>query len=494
MPYWHMQNTTPIFPGFHLPTLRRKRLSSQELLADEISKIRRKSFGHLCHVLGSSVPGAVLTKEQAGKNSRSRIYSKENTFWAFMMQILSDDGSCQDVVRKLQSYAALKGNSSPSSSTAAYCKARKRLPVDDLEQILAHSADIDSEANRSDFCQGRRVVVVDGTGLSMPDTKSNQKLWPQQSQQKNGCGFPIMKIAACFSLHTGALLSYRQGDKHTHELPLFREQWDTCTPGDIMLADKGFCNYHDIAMLQDRRVDSVVTMRRKYPISEAKAVKRFSENDLLVCWKRPAHIKTFSKSQWDQLPEELWLRQIRVDVEIKGFRKKSFYIVTTLLNADEYPAQELADLYYKRWDVELFFRDIKTTLGMDILRCKTPDMIRRELIMYLIVYNCLRRIMIEAANKTHVTIRKISFKGTVQAVRAWEPHFCAKNSRNSKSHMLASLHTRIAELRLTNRLGRSEPRVIKRRKKNFQLLSKPRSEVVEIQHRSKYRAKGAKCA
>ena len=463
-------------------------------MADEISKIRRKSFGHLCHVFGSSVPNAVLAKEQAGQNSRSRIYSKENTFWAFMLQILSDDGSCQDVVRKLQSYAALKGNCPPSSSTAAYCKARKRLPIEDLEQILTHSADIDREAGRSDLCQGRRVVVVDGTGLSMPDTKTNQKLWPQQSQQKGGCGFPIMKLAACFSLHTGALLSYRQGDKHTHELPLFREQWDTFNTGDIMLADKGFCNYHDLAVLQDRQVDSVVTMRRKYPISEAKAVRKFSENDLLVRWKRPPYIKTFSKSQWDQLPEDLLLRQIKVDIEIKGFRKKSFYIVTTLLNADEYPAQELADLYYKRWDVELFFRDIKTTLGMDILRCKTPDMIRRELIMYLIVYNCLRRIMIESARKRNVTIRKISFKGTVQAVRAWEPHFCAKDSRESRNNMLTSLHTRITELRLTNRLGRSEPRVIKRRKKNFQFLTKPRSEMVEIQHRNRYRAKDAKSA
>ena len=488
-----MQNTTPILPGLHLSTLGRKRRSAQQQMTDEIERIRQRSFKHLSHVFKHSVPAEVLKQSVEGSNSRTRIYSKETTFWAFMGQVLSEDGSCQEVVHKLKSYASLRGLPAPSSATAAYCKSRQRLSEEELEDILHYSGHFDDEVFGDEpICEGRRVVVVDGTGMSMADTAQNQKLWPQESQQKEGCGFPLMRLTGCFSLKTGALLSRKQGNQHQHELTLFRGQWDLFKKDDILLADKGFCSYYDMSMLQKRGVDSVITLARRTPVTSAIAVKALAENDLIVRWEKPKYNKRFTREQWAQLPDELLLRQIKVEVHQTGFRTRVFYIVTTLMDDQTYSAKSLADLYYKRWDVELYFRDIKTTLGMDILRCKTPEMIRREVLMYLIAYNCLRRLITEAASKHQVPFRKVSFKGTVQAVRTWEPHFSSNASRSKRANMINELYRGIVDTLLTNPLGRSEPRALKRRKKNFQFLTVPRHDMIEIRHRNNHRKNNAK--
>jgi len=258
----------------------------------------------------------------------------------------------------------------------------------------------------------------------MPDTGENQKEWPQQRQQKPGCGFPQAAISACFNLHNGTLLSHEMGNKKSHELPMLRRQWSILNPDDIFLGDKLYRSYYDISELKDRGVDSVVTLSRRSPVSASGSAKVLGKDDLLIQWKKPVRSKYSSYSQegWEGLPETLLLRQIKVTVKQPGFRVVSFHIITTLLDDKVYPTSEIADLYLQRWDVELFFRDIKTTMGMDILRCKTPEMIRKEILMHLIAYNCIRRLMIEAAVKKKLKLRRISFKGSVQALRQWEPH------------------------------------------------------------------------
>jgi len=382
----------------------------------------------------------------------------------------------------------------PSSSTAAYCKARQKLDQNTLESILRHTSDIQSEAD-SDHLNGRRIIVVDGTGVSMPDTEENQEIWPQQKHQKLGCGFPQAAICACFNLHNGTLLSYEVGNKKSHELPMLRKQWGTFKAGDIFLGDKGFCSYFDVSSFKDRGVDSVITLARRTPVSETEAVKVLDQDDLLIHWKKPARrhkLSSYSQEDWEGLPESLLLRQIKVTVDQPGFRVASFYIITTLLDAEEYPASEIADLYLQRWDIELFFRDIKTTMGMDILRCKTPKMVRKEILMHLIAYNCIRRLMLEAAEKKGVAVRRISFKGSVQALRQWEPHFNqAKISHDEKARLIRLLYDSIAGYIVPERSGRSEPRAVKRRPKSYQLLTAPRHLMKEIQHRSKYRAEPA---
>jgi hypothetical protein len=483
-----------LFLPFYLPKLRRKARSQQDVLAEEIQQLKQKSFSQLGECLGKFIPGRHLHPASSGALSRRRIYSKANTFWAFFSQVLDADGGCKEVVRKLQAFAALKLDKLPSSSTAAYCKARQKLDQATLESILKHTAAGVQAVADPDRLNGRRVIVVDGTGISMPDTGENQDEWPQYKSQKPGCGFPNAAICACFNLHNGTLLSYEIGNKKSHELPMLRKQWDTFKPGDIFLGDKGFCSYYDQFSFKDRGVDSVITLARRMPVSEVEAVRVLGEDDLLIQWKKPVRSKlsSYSQEDWEGLPETLLLRQIKVIVKQPGFRVTSFYIVTTLLDSEAYPASEIADVYFQRWDIELFFRDIKTTMGMDILRCKTPEMVRKEILMHLIAYNCIRRLMLEAAKKKDVTLRRISFKGSVQALRQWEPHLNqGKMSRNDRTRLIRLLTDSIAGNITPDRPGRSEPRAVKRRPKNYQLLNKPRHEMRPIPHRSKYQAEMA---
>ena len=477
-----------------MQTLRKKPRSAQQKLAAEMTLLKQKSFKQVGAVFEKFIPQALLKPERAGAMSRQRLFSKENTFWAFFSQVLDADGGCKEVIRKLQSYASIKGVKVPSSSTAAYCAARKKLDEQLLCEILEHTTKRLEEMSEPGLMNNRRVIVVDGTGVSMPDTEANQEVWPQSATQKVGCGFPTARICACFSLNSGALLSYAIGNKKNHEIPLFRQQWSMFKSGDIILGDKAFCSYFDIANLKEQGVDSVVTFARRAPVSVASSLKRLGPDDLLITWQRPVHNKNLSYSidAWAKLPEELLLRQIKVTVKYSGFRTQHFYIVTTLLDAKKYPAEEIAELYFKRWDVELFFRDIKTTMGMDILRCQTPAMIRKEILMHFIAYNCVRRLMCEAVKEMNLKVRVVSFKGSVQALRNWEPHLNqAKISRTERSRLISDLYEAMTNTPITQRPGRSEPRCLKRRKKNYQLMTAPRHEMKEIQHRNNYCAEAA---
>ncbi len=323
----------------------------------------------------------------------------------------------------------------------------------------------------------------------MPDTEANQEAWPQSASQKPGCGFPSGRICACFSLETGALLSYAVGNKKSSELPLFRTQWATFAKGDIFMGDKGFCSYYDIAKLKERGVDSVVTLARRKPANSHTSIKVFAPDDLLIAWPRPKYNPglSYDRETLQKLPEQLFLRQIKVQVKQPGFRAKEFYIVTTLTDPARYTKSEIAELYLRRWLVGLFFRDIKTTMGFDILRCQTPEMVRKEILMYFIAYNCIRRLMFQASESAKVKLRSISFKGSLQAIRNWAPRLTTANlSKSEKRSMLADLMIAVASSKVFHRPGRSEPRCLKRRLKPYQLLTKPRGEMIEIQHRSRY--------
>jgi hypothetical protein len=482
-----------MLPGFHLRTLRRKPRSAQQKLAEKIALLKQKSFKQIGEVFEKFIPRTLLKQEQDGAMSRRRLFSKENTFWAFFSQVLDADGGCKEVIRKLQSYASIKGIKVPSSSTASYCTARKKLDKQMLSGIFEHTAERLNKMPEAGFLNNRRVIVVDGTGVSMPDTPENQGAWPQWSSQKPGCGFPTARICACFSLESGALLSYAIGNKKSHELLLFRKQWPLFKRGDLFLGDKGFCSYFDIASLEKQGVDSVVTLARRAPVRPSGSLK-LGPDDLLITWERPLYTPklSYSKEAWEALPPELFLRQIKVRVKHPGFRTQWFHIVTTLLDATRYPAEELAELYFKRWDVELFFRDVKTTMGLDILRCRTPEMIRKEILMYFIAYNCVRRLMYEAAKEADIEVRAVSFKGSVQALRSWEPHLNqAKISREERFRLISDLYDAMTNTPIRQRPGRSEPRCLKRRKKNYQLMSAPRHEITVIPHRSKYLAANA---
>jgi len=486
-----MQKTTPIFPGFHSQTLRRKPRSSQQKLADEARILKQKSIAQLSVCFEQVIPPRLLRPNESGAHSRNRIFNKENTFWAFFSQVLDADGGCMEVVKKLKAYAAAKSSIELSVSTGSYCKARAKLCEKNLQEILSYTTCRAEDLPEHEALNNRRVVVVDGTGISMPDTSANQDVWPQQSQQKQGCGFPTARVCACFSLETGHLLSYALGNKKSHELRLLRQQHGAFRDGDIFLGDKGFCSYYDIHAFLKNGVDSVVTLARRLPVEEKGCRKKIADNDLLIRWPKPVWNKrlAYSREEWEQLPTQLVLRQIKVTVSQPGFRVKSFYIITTLTDPVTYPAEELAELYFRRWEVELNFRDIKTTMGMDILRCKTPAMIRKEILMHFIAYNAIRVLIYEAAEERNADPRRISFKGAVQSLRQWEPHLNqAKLNRSEKFRLISVLYESISQKLIPDRPGRKEPRCIKRRPKSYQYLTTHRREMNEIKHRSKYRA------
>ncbi len=488
-----MKNPNLFLPGFHLATLRRRPRSARQKLADQLAEIRQKSISQLAKCFTDFIPAQTLQPHQSGVQSRRRLFSKENTFWGFFSQILNADGGCAEVVRQFHAFAANRSMALPSSPTSAYCQARSKLSESDLESIQVHTSKQFNQSGTDTTLQNRRVIVVDGTGISMPDTKENQQVWPQTTQQKPGCGFPQAYICACFNLQTGTLLSYALGNKKSHELIMLREQWDTFNPGDIFLGDKGFCSLYDVYKLQDKGVDSVITLGIRKLVTPNNADQILGEDDLLIHWPKPKWTErlSYSKEEWLALPDKLVLRQIKVNVTEPGFRTQSFHIITTLTDSNVYSANAIADLYFQRWDIELFFRDIKTTMGMDILRCKSPSMIRKELLMHFIVYNCLRLLMLKAADRADVPVRLISFKASVQALRQWEPLLKSELSTQEQNRLWSLLCDSIAGSVLHSRPGRREPRCKKRRPKNYQRLTKPRHEMQETPHRGKCRAEEA---
>jgi hypothetical protein len=489
--------TTPLFSmEFNIQTRSKKRRTRQQVAAEKIAETKAKSFQQLSGCFGRLIPEKFLRQNEKKKNSRTRIFSKKTTFWAFFSQMICADGGCAEVLTKLRACAATKGLCSIPISTGSYSRARMRLTEQEMFDIFEHASKVLQEKEKMATPQGRRVIVVDGTGLKAADTAANQNVWPQQKQQKPGCGFPSLRVCACFSLETGGILSYEIGNKKSNELRLFRKQLNVFEPGDILLGDKMFCSYYDLWNLQQIGVESVATLpaKNRKPIEEATATKKIGKNDVLIKWKKPAWNKksAYAREEWELLPAELVLRQIKVEVKEKGFRVKSFYIITPLLEPIEYPVEELAELYFRRWEVELNFDDLKTTMGMDELRCKSPAMVRKELMMYFIAYNAIRWLIHEAAEKENVEHLQVSFKGAMQSLRQWEPHLGQPGNTPAKnSQLIEELNRSISGNLVLCRPNRKEPRCVKRRPKPYQRLTKPRGEMKEIEHRSKYSAKAA---
>jgi len=468
-----------MFPGWHLTTLRRKpRTEAQKLIATK-ERIHKMTFSRLGKYLGNYIPGSCFKNDGRTEFSRRRIFSIENTFWGFFQQILSKDGGCQEIVNQYRVIAEQRELKTISPSTSAYCQARNKLNIEVLENILAKTQRHVPAKKAALPMVGRRVVVADGTGVSMSDTSANQEVWPQPKSQKDGCGFPQARICALFDLNTGIALSYRMGNKKSHELPLLREQMDTFVDGDIFLGDKGFICYYDMLSLKNIGVDSVVSLSKRKPVGSADAKQVLAENDLIVEWLKPKSGKTrYQLHEWNNLPDALLVRQIRVTVKQPGFRVKSFYIATTLLDDKQYPADMIAELYLKRWNVELYFRELKTTLGLDILRCKKPEMIRKEVLMYFIVFNTIK-LVVNDARKENVQPDEMSFNSCRQIINSFVMTAAMSWTLNDhfKQEACGKLESIVSACRLLKRFGRVEPRVQKRRPKPFKLLMKPRAEL-----------------
>lgn len=402
------------------------------------------------------------------------IYTPAVTVWVFLSQCLSPDHSCRDAVARLLAWRLAQDLPPCSADTSAYCTAREDLPEDACYALMRRTGgEVDEEAPAEWRWLGHRVLDVDGSTLTMPDTPANQAEYPQVRGQKRGCGFPIARIVVVFSLAVGTVLDAAIGKyqgKQTGENSLFRTLHSILQDGDVVLADRYFSGWFDMAMVRQRGAHMVV---RKHQLraTDFRTGERLGPNDHLVCWSKPGRPAWMSQELYDQLPESLTLREVRVHVSQKGFRTRELVVVTTLLDPELYDADEIAALYRRRWQAELNLRSLKIVLQMDHLRCKTPHRVRNEFYMHLIGYNLIRRLMAVAAARADTEPWTVSFKGALQTINNLLP---VLSTHLSTASWCDGLLDAIATHVVGNRPDRFEPRVKKRRPKKYKFMREPR--------------------
>jgi hypothetical protein len=477
-------DSTPFFPKFTFAV---------RPLRSKLPELATASLSHLAALFQHRV-GPDLAKASKGPNSRQRIFSMPVTFWAFLSQILSPNSSCREAVRKVGALLHLEHNRQIDEDTSAYCQARLRLPLEMLEKVGLRVANgLENMSPLASRWQGRVVKIVDGTTLSMPDTATNQKRWPQPNSQKEGCGFPMIRLVGLFSLASGALLQTVTDTFFSNENNLFERLFKFLHPGDVLLADRNFCSYGNLSTLLSKKLDVVMRMHQSRP-ADFRRGKALGKNHRLICWKKPTRKpRAMTQEQFDRLPAQITLRMLRYNISAPGFRTRNVVLVTTLLDTELYPPQALSELYRRRWAVELCFRDIKTTMKMDVLRCKSPAMVQRELAMHWIAYNLIRTLMLEASICYNVALDRLSFKGSVDTLRQWAPVIASTRAKTKRRSALVNALLRvIATDAVPLRPNRREARAVKRRPKPFQLLNRPRHKMKDTPHRDKFYSKMAK--
>ena len=422
-------------------------------------------------------PGSTRRSPPKATDSEHRSFPPCVIIWAFIGQVLDPDHSCRKALARIQAHLARLGGATLSTDTGGYCKARKRLPEGLFVRLARRvGAALLGRSGPDDLWCGRRVKVVDGTGCSMPDTPANQKEYPQPSSQLKGCGFPALSLVGVFCLATGAALNVALGRERAHDLTLFRWLRRVFEPGDVMLADRGFCSYAEIALLGKQDVDTVMRLHQARAANAGRP-RVFRVKDRVRTWKRPATCpKGLRKSDYRRLPKTLKVREVTYRVETPGFRTDTVTLATTLLDAERYSADALAELYFDRWTVELDFAYIKTTMQMAVLRGKTPAMVRKEIWTHLLAYNIIRSLMWEASMEHGVDPARVSFKGTLQRVTAMSGLSASATSQQANHMWTVLLYALAADL-VPHRPDRIEPRVRKRRPKAYPLMTKPRAEL-----------------
>jgi hypothetical protein len=394
---------------------------------------------------------------------RERLFAPIETLALFMGQALNPDASCQAAVNRHAVERLANGLKPCSTSTGAYCRARQRLPLA-LTQALVRQTGVLAQMRSPQRWQwqGRAVKLLDGSTVTMPDTRDNQARYPQQSNQKPGLGFPIARVGALVCLSSGAVLDTAMGPysgKAGSEHALFQELLGSLDAGDVLIADRYYCSYVILALLQAQGVDAVFQQHQRR-IIDFRRGQRLGAKDHLVVWEKPKlRPHWLSAQQYAVLPDTQVIREVQV---------KSKVLVTTLLSPAQTCKQALGQLYVQRWNVELDLRNIKTTLGLETLRCKTPHMNEKQWWISLLAYNLIRWLMLNSARLADALPRQLSFKHTLQLWLAWDRQ-CSWADLDP-----SSLLTLIAQQRVADRPGRIEPRALKRRLKPFPLLTLPR--------------------
>ncbi len=421
-----------------------------------------------------------------GVTFRDRVFSPVTTIWGFLSQVLSEDHSCRDTVSRIIAHRAANGMAVCSPNTASYCTARSRIPTLVLSTLAKRSAE-DLHASVDDRWKwnGRSVFILDGSSVSMPDTPENQAMYPQPpNQKKPGLGFPLARITVLLSLSTGAchdLAIAPYAGKGTGEKTLFRRMYDTLKPGDVVLADALFDDYFIACDLHNRGIDLVI--HAHFDRTGSRVAESRLDGDVLV-WQRPQKPLRMTGEQYRGYPEQLPMREVTVDARDKNNLVQQFKVVTTIITPS-IDGQQIGALYEHRWEGEVNIRSIKCTLQMDILRCKTPDMVHKEIWTHLLAYNLLRTVMAVAASENNIEPRQVSFKGAKQAVIAFAPKLEAARPED-RGRLIDALLSTLVYHRVGDRPGRWEPRAHKRRPKKFTRLMQPRHIAKLPNNRSKW--------
>jgi DDE family transposase len=412
----------------------------------------------------------------SGVTYNERIYTPFVTLCMFLSQVLDPDHSCRAAVARLIVWLAINGRKPCSPETNSYCDARQRLPLKVIVNLVHQTAE-KAEAGAADewLWKGRKVSLIDGTTVSMPDTPENQRAFPQANTQKPGLGFPVARLVAIISLAVGVVRDLAMGPykgKETGETALFRSLLEGLEAGEIALADRCFASYFMIVALIERRVDGLFRMhqRRKF---DFRGGRHLGFEDHVVTWTKPPRPEWMDEETYAQVPSELEIRELRFRVNRRGFRVQELVLVTTMLDGEEYTKEELANLYLERWNIELDLRSIKDVLQMDVLRCKSPEMVEKEVWMHLLAYNLIRGVMAKAAAAHDKQPRQLSFKGALQTMTAFEGALRSATPEK-REYLFQVMLKAISEHQVGDRPGRVEPRANKRRPKAQKFLMEPR--------------------
>ena len=437
------------------------------------------------YFLANPIVSQVLSPSIIEKVCRQAQYRWRNTFWSpattlitFILQVLSTEKTLRFSVASLLTQLAARGATElPSADPTAYCQARIRLPSQVIDRMVNQLTDrLRQLVDENGAWLGHRVWIVDGTSISMPDTPELQSQYPQPHGQKSGCGFPMAQMVAMFCWTTGAVVNLLTDTISTHELTLYRKLWHHFAPSDVVLADRAYGSYVDIVRLQQKGVHGLFRLHHCRKADFRRGI-RLGSSDQLLTWERPKQwLASFGISQEDfeQLPEKLMVRLVRISHTPRGFRSRTIVVVTTLLDPVETPADEIRALYRDRWTAELNLRDLKIALGMDVLRGQSLDVVHKEIAMHMMAYNLIRLLMWYAAREHDRDLHRLSFTGTLHRLRTVLPLLIATKRKDRRNRLISYLLTWIAMDIVPLRPNRIEPRRRKRRPKQYSLLNKPR--------------------
>jgi DDE family transposase len=450
------------------------------LVKEQANALRHSKILPYYDLLPGEVVESALKEEHL--KFRVRTYTPLITLWTFLTQVLDPDHSCRKAVSSLIAFLVSQGQRAVSPDTSNYCKARKRLPLSFIARLVRKVGELLEGKVPSDWLwKGRSVNLLDGSTASMPDTPANQRAYPQLLSQKPGLGFPMARFVAIISLATGAVLDLAIGPckgKQTGETSLLRTLLERLRPGSILLGDRYFASYFGIAALVQRGIDGVFRMhqRRTFDFRRGRCI---GIEDHVVPWQKPARPDWMDKATYEQIPNEMNVRELRFRIKQPGYRVHEIVLVTTLLDPIAYTSEELADLFLQRWNVELDLRSIKIVMQMDVLRCKTPDMVDKEIWVHMLAYNIVRTLMATVAAQNGAKPREITFKGTLQAVTAFRDTMRMAEPER-RAQLYDAMLVVIASERVGDRPGRVEPRAKKRRPKQYPWLTIPRAQARKL--------------